>query len=45
MYFALLCLLNGVISPSIKVAYEVFVNLTFCFVLLYNTKISAIDVG
>lgn len=44
-YFALLCLLDVVISPSLKAVYEVFANLTLCFGLLPNAKISVIGVG
>ena len=44
-YFALLCLLDLVVSPSITALYEVFANLTLCFGLLPNAAISVIGVG
>lgn len=44
-YFALLCLLDIVISPSIDSLYEVFANLTLCFGFLPNANITVIGVG
>ena len=44
-YFALLCILDLLISPSINALYETFANLTLCFGLLPNAKISVIGVG
>lgn len=44
-YFALLCLLDLLISPSLDALYETFANLTLCFGLLPNAKISVIGVG
>ena len=44
-YFAILCLLDFVMSPSIESFYEVFANLTLCFGLLPNVNISVIGVG
>lgn len=44
-YFALLCLLDVVISPSWNALYEAFANLTLCFGLLPNANISVIGVG
>lgn len=44
-FFALLCILDFVISPSKNALYEVFANLTLCFGLLPNADISVIGVG
>ena len=44
-YFALLCALDFVISPSKKSLFEVFANLTLCQGLLPNAKISVIGVS
>lgn len=44
-YFALLCILDIAISPSINALYEGFANLTLCFGLLPNAHISVIGVG
>ena len=44
-FFALLCILDVIISPSVNSLYEVFANLTLCFGLLPNAKISVIGVG
>ena len=44
-YFALLCVLDFVISPSKESVYEVFANLTLCQGLLPNAKISVIGVS
>ena len=44
-YFALLCALDFVISPSKESLFEVFANLTLCQGLLPNTKISVIGVS
>lgn len=44
-FFALLCVLDFVISPSKNALYEVFANLTLCFGLLPNADISVIGVG
>lgn len=44
-YFALLCELDFVISPSKESLFEVFANLTLCQGLLPNAKISVIGVS
>ncbi len=44
-FFALLCILDFIISPSVHSFYEVFANLTLCFGLLPNANISVIGVG
>lgn len=44
-FFALLCVLDFVLSPSKNALYEVFANLTLCFGLLPNADISVIGVG
>lgn len=44
-YFAMLCVLDFVISPSKNSLYEVFANLTLCQGLLPNAKISVIGVS
>lgn len=44
-YFALLCALDFVISPSKNSLYEVFANPTLCQGLLPNTNISVIGVS
>ncbi len=44
-YFALLCVLDVLISPSVNAFYELFANLTLCFGLLPNANISVIGVG
>lgn len=44
-FFALLCLLDFAISPSLDSLYETFANLTLCFGLLSEFKFSVIGVG
>lgn len=44
-YFALLCALDFVISPSKESLFEVFANLTLCSGLLPNAHITVIGVG
>lgn len=44
-FFALLCILDFIIDPSLNSVYEVFANLTLCFGLLPNANISVIGVG
>ncbi len=44
-YFALLCALDFVISPSKESLFEVFANLTLCQGLLPNANISVIGVS
>lgn len=44
-YFALLCLLDILISPSLNSFYEIYANLTLCFGLLPYARISVIGVG
>lgn len=44
-FFAVLCILDILISPSVDSLYEVFANLTLCFGLLPNSNISVIGVG
>lgn len=44
-YFALLCIIDLILSPSPEALYETFANLTLCFGLLPNANISVIGVG
>lgn len=44
-FFALLCVMDLIISPSKEALYETFANLTLCFGLLPNTSMSVIGVG
>lgn len=44
-YFAVLCALDFVISPSMESIFEVFANLTLCQGLLPNVKIEVIGVS
>ncbi len=44
-YFALLCAMDFVISPSKSALYEIFANLTLCQGLLPNMNISVIGVS
>lgn len=44
-FFTLLTILDFIISPSIDAVYEGFANLTLCFGLLPNARISVIGVG
>lgn len=44
-FFALLCFLDFVMSPSLDSLYEVFANVTLCFGLIPNANISVIGVG
>ncbi len=44
-FFALLCLLDFIVSPSISAIYEIFANLTLCFGLIPNASITVIGVG
>lgn len=44
-FFAMLCFLDVIISPSKEAVYELFANLTLCFGLLPNANISVIGVG
>lgn len=44
-FFALLCLIDVIISPSLNSLYELFANLTLCFGLLPNADISVIGVA
>ncbi len=44
-FFAVLCLLDFAIAPSINSLYEVFANLTLCFGLIPNAEITVIGVG
>lgn len=44
-FFALLCVIDVVLSPGIDSLYELFANLTLCFGLLPNPNISVIGVG
>lgn len=44
-YFALLCALDFMMSPSKESVFEVFANLTLCQGLLPNAKISVIGVS
>lgn len=44
-FFAILSILEYVISPSQQAAYETFLNLTLCFGFLPNVNFSVIGVG
>lgn len=44
-YFAFLCSIYFILSPSLNTLYEVFANLTLCFGFLPNANISVIGVG
>ena len=44
-FFALLCAIDFVLSPSLNSLYEVLANLTLCFGLLPNADISVIGVS
>ncbi len=44
-FFAVMCLIDFIFSPSLKSLYEVFVNLTLCFGLIPNAEITVIGVG
>lgn len=44
-YFAVLCLLDFIIAPSLSALYETFADLTLCFGLLPNANITVIGVG
>lgn len=44
-FFAVLVVFDFVISPNLNALYESFANLTLCFGLLPNAKISVIGVG
>ena len=44
-FFALLCLIDLIVSPSVNSLYEIFANLTLCFGLLPNSNLSVIGVG
>ena len=44
-YFALLCALDFIMSPSKESMFDVFANLTLCQGLLPNAKISVIGVS
>lgn len=44
-FFAVLCLLDFVISPSYTALFETFADLTLCFGFLPNANISVIGVG
>ncbi len=44
-FFALLCILDWVMSPSVHTLYEVFANLTLCQELLPNANIQVIGVS
>lgn len=44
-YFAMLCLLDLAISPSLKSLYETYANFTLCFNLLPQMDIEVIGVG
>lgn len=44
-FFALLCLIDFAISPSLHSIFEVFANLTLCFGLLPNPTMSVVGVG
>jgi peptidoglycan/LPS O-acetylase OafA/YrhL len=44
-FFALLCLFDFCMSPSLNAFYEVFANLTLCFGFIPNANITVIGVG
>lgn len=44
-FFAILCLFELSLSPGLNTLYESFANLTLCYGLLPNAKISVIGVG
>ncbi len=44
-FFALLCLVDFIISPSKDALFEVFANLTLCFGLIPNADITVVGVG
>ncbi len=44
-FFAFMCLIDFISSPSLKALYEVFLNLTLCFGFIPNAEISVIGVG
>lgn len=44
-FFALLCFMDFIVSPSLNSLYEVFANLTLCFGLIPNEEIKVIGVG
>jgi peptidoglycan/LPS O-acetylase OafA/YrhL len=44
-FFALLCLIDFAISPSLHSIFEVFANMTLCFGLLPNPTMSVVGVG
>lgn len=44
-FFAFLCVVDFLVSPSIDALYEVFANITLCFGLLPDADISVIGVG
>lgn len=44
-FFAILCVVDIIISPSRSAIYELFANLTLCFGLLPNANISVIGIG
>ena len=44
-FFAVLCLLDFAISPSMNAFYELLADLTLCFGLIPNASISVIGVG
>ena len=44
-FFALLCLIDFAVSPSMESFYEVLANLTLCFGLIPNHGIEVIGVG
>ncbi len=44
-FFAMLCILDFIVSPSINSIYEIFANLTLCFGILPYVGISVIGVG
>ena len=44
-FFACLCVLDIIISPSIDQVYQLFANLTLCFNFISNVNITMIGVG
>lgn len=44
-FFAIMCILDVVVSPGLRQLYELFADLTLCFGLLPDVEISVIGVG
>lgn len=44
-FFAMLCVIDLIVSPSKNAVYEILANLTLCFGLIPNHEIQAVGVG